>query len=160
MAPPPPVLAAAAACTVTVVCAAAVPPGPVQLIVNCVVLVNAGVVAVPEVVCVPLQPPPAVQPVAFVEAHVSVAAPPEATDGGLADSVTVGTATAVTATSTLCAVDPPAPLHVKVKVVSAARGAVVALPLVARAPDQPPLAMQFVAFVDDHCRVVELLVMT
>ena len=48
---------------------------------------------------------------------------------------------------------PPAPVHVKVKVVAVVRAVVVNVPAVALAPVQPPLAVQEVALVLDHVRV-------
>jgi hypothetical protein len=70
---------------------------------------------VPEVSSVPLQPPEAVQEVASVEDQVSVLLPPEETDVGLAERVTVGAGgDVITETDADCAADPPAPLQVRV----------------------------------------------
>ena len=44
----------------------------------------------PDVAFMPLQPPLAVQDVALVELHVRVEEPPDVTDGGDAEMVTVG----------------------------------------------------------------------
>ena len=61
----------------------------------------------------PLQPPEAVQDVAFVEDQVNVEVPPLATVLGLAVRVTVG-AGVVTETVADCAALPPAPVQVSV----------------------------------------------
>ena len=60
-----------------------------------------------------------------------------------------------TVTVVLCvaAVVPLAPLHVSVKVVVAPSAPVLALPLVGSLPDQPPEAVQLVAFVEDQFSV-------
>jgi len=57
-----------------------------------------------------------------------------------------------TVTVVLCVagVVPLAPLQVRVKVVVALNAPVLALPLVGSLPDQPPEAVQLVAFVDDQ----------
>ena len=62
----------------------------------------------------PVQPPLAVQEVAFVEDQVSVEAPPVVTDVGLAVSVSVGAGGGITVTVTLCDVVPPSPVHSRV----------------------------------------------
>jgi hypothetical protein len=62
--------------TVTVALAWVVPPDPVQLSVNVLATVIAPVLALPDVPCVPLQPPDAAQDVALVDDHVSVLALP------------------------------------------------------------------------------------
>src|SRR4051812_26952702 len=49
--------------------------------------------------------------------------------------------------------DPPAPVQLKLKVVVLAKAPVDCVPEVAMAPDQPPEAVQDVAFVEDHVRV-------
>jgi hypothetical protein len=86
-----------AAATETVADCAAEPPEPVQVNVYFVVAVSAPVFCEPLVASEPLQPPEAVQDVAFVEDHVKVDAPPLATELGEALSATVGAA-AVTLT--------------------------------------------------------------
>ena len=84
---------------------------------------------------------------ALVELHVSVDAPPLATDVGFAVSVTVGTGTTVTvAVATLLV--PPAPVQVSEYDVVAVRAPVLWLPLVASAPLQPPDAVHDVASVE------------
>jgi hypothetical protein len=90
-----------AAVTVTVALWVAGPPAPVQVSVNTVVAVTAGVFADPLVASAPLQPPEAVQDVAFVDDQVSADALPLATVLGFADSVMVG-AGVVTETVAVC----------------------------------------------------------
>jgi hypothetical protein len=58
--------------------------------VNFVVAVSADVVALPAAPCVPLQPPEALQDVAFVDDHVRAAVAPLLMVLGLAAKVTVG----------------------------------------------------------------------
>jgi hypothetical protein len=55
-----------------------------------VLAVSAPVDTLPLVACAPVQPPEAVQPVAFVELQVSVEDPPLPMFAGLALNVTVG----------------------------------------------------------------------
>ena len=62
----------------------------------------------------PLQPPVAVQLVAFVDDHASVVDPPLATEGGVAVNDTVGTGAGLTVIVTDCAAEPPEPLQVSV----------------------------------------------
>jgi len=69
---------------------AALPPGPVQVSVNCVALVRFGVLCEPLVASAPLQPPEAAQEAAFVDDQVSVDAAPLLTVLGFPVSVTVG----------------------------------------------------------------------
>jgi hypothetical protein len=59
---------------------------------------------------VPAHPPEAVHEVAFVEVQVSVVVPPEVTEGGLAERVTVAAGATVIATDTVALV-PPAPVQ-------------------------------------------------
>jgi hypothetical protein len=77
-----------------------------------VVVVNVVVEAVPPVGWLPLQPPEAVQLVAFVVLQVSVEVPPIGTSVGLAVNITVGSG--ITVTVTVCAPVPPVPVHVSV----------------------------------------------
>jgi hypothetical protein len=83
-----------------------------------------------------------------------------------APSVNVGaagtTVSAVAVRVTLAAVDgPPRLLHVSVYVCGpTAVGVIVSLPLVANAPLHAPAAVQLVALVEDHARVVELATAT
>lgn len=62
----------------------------------------------------PLQPPEAVQLVAFVEDHASIELPPEFTVVGFALKVTVGAAALPTVTVTFFDVVPPAPVQASV----------------------------------------------
>ena len=97
-----------AAVTVTVALWVAGPPAPVQVSVNTVVAVTAGVFADPLVASAPLQPPEAAQEVAFVDDQVSADALPLATVLGFADSVMVG-AGVVTETVAVCVALLPLP---------------------------------------------------
>jgi len=131
------------------VAGALVPPVPVQVSVYAVLVVNAPVFKVPLADFVPLQPPEAVQDVAFVELQVSVEVPPLAMVVGFAVSVAVGTGLAVTVTVAAAgALVPPAPEHVKEYAVVAVRAPVVFVPLAAIVPLQPPEAVHDVALVE------------
>ena len=99
--------------TVTVADCAAEPPSPVHASSYSVLLLSAPVDQVPLVAMGPLQPPEAVQAVAFCELHVKVAMPPLDTAAGEAVNVTVG-AGVVTTTSADCEEDPPTPAQVSV----------------------------------------------
>ena len=68
----------------------------------------------PEVACVPLHPPLAVQAVALVEDQVTVDGVPSVTEVGSKVTVTVGAGGAVAVTVALALALPPAPLHVNV----------------------------------------------
>lgn len=81
---------AAGAETVTVADCEAEPPAPVQVRVNFVVAVRADVVCEPAVASAPLQPPEAVQAVAFVEDQVNADVAPLLTVAGFAVRVTAG----------------------------------------------------------------------
>lgn len=110
--PPPPL---PLELTLTVALACAEPFTPVQLNAYAVVLVGE-TVALPLTAFDPVQPPEAVQAVAFVEAQVRVKLPPELILAGLADRLAVGAGvvTAVTVTVALTADEvPPAPLQLK-----------------------------------------------
>jgi hypothetical protein len=98
--------------TLTVADCAAEPPVPVQVRVNFVVAVRAGVVCEPAVASEPLQPPDAVQAVALVDDQVNAEVAPLLTVGGVAVRVTAG-AGVVTDTVDDCAALPPLPLHVR-----------------------------------------------
>ncbi len=99
--------------TVTVADWDAEPPAPLHVSVNVVVVVRAEVVRVPLVGSLPVQPPEALQEVAFVEDQVRVEVAPNATVLGLAEIVTAG-AGVVTETVAACTALPPAPVHVSV----------------------------------------------
>ena len=141
--------------TVTVVDCVAVPPEPVQLNVNVLVVVRAPVgTFVPEVDLVPDHAPLAVQLVAFVDDQVRALAFPETTVEGFAVSVTVG-AGGTTVTVVDWVAVPPAPVHASVYVLLLVRSPVgTLLPEVPMLPDQAPLAVQLVALVDDHVSVL------
>lgn len=133
----------------------AVPPGPVQLKVKVVITESGPVDWLPLVALAPAQPPSAVQLVALVVLQVSVAEPPPATIVGDAVSVTVGAEEAATETVTDWLPEPPGPAQVRVNVVVALSAPVDWLPLVARAPLQPPLAVQPVALVELQVSVAD-----
>ncbi len=134
--------------TVTVALDWPLPPAPVQTSVNTDVAVKAPVVAVPEVARLPVQPPDAVQAVAFVELQVSVAVDPLLTVVGDAASVTTGAGVAgVTVTVALADALPPAPVQLNAKVVVADNEPVDREPEVSLLPVQPLEAVQAVAFV-------------
>jgi hypothetical protein len=99
--------------TVTVADCDAEPPTPVQVRVNFVVAVRAGVVCEPAVASAPLQPPEAVQAVALDEDQVNADVAPLLTVAGFAVRVTAG-AGVVTDTVADCAALPPVPLQVRV----------------------------------------------
>jgi hypothetical protein len=63
-------------------------------------------------------------------------------------------------TVTCCVVDPPAPVQARVNVVVAVSGGLDSVPDGALVPVQPSEAVQDVALVDDHVRVVEKFVVT
>jgi hypothetical protein len=117
-----------------------------------VVLVRAPEVSVPEVALVPDQPFEAVQDVALVEDQLSVVELPLATRVGFAERDTVGRGgDTVTITETVW--DPPGPVQERLKVALVVRGPEDWLPEVALGPDQPPEAVQDVAFVEDQVSV-------
>jgi hypothetical protein len=107
------VIAGAKADTVTVADWVAEPPVPVQVSSNSVVLESALVDQVPLVATAPLQPPAAVQAVAFSELQVRLDLPPFATVAGVAPKVTAGVAV-VTMISADWEVEPPGPVQVRV----------------------------------------------
>jgi hypothetical protein len=102
-----------AAETVTVADCDAEPPAPVQVRVNFVVAVSAGVVCEPAVASEPLQPPEAVQAVALVDDQVNADVAPLFTVLGFAVNVTAG-AGVVTDTVADCAALPPLPVQLRV----------------------------------------------
>ena len=133
--------------TTTDALALAVPPAPVQASVKVVLAARAPETSLPLVALVPVQPPLAVQVVAFVDDHVRLVDEPVVTEVGFAVSVTVGNTGAVTVTDALADPEPPLPEHVSVKLVLAVSAAEFSVPLVAFAPVQPPEAVQDVALV-------------
>jgi len=92
----------------------------------------------------PLQPPDALQEVAFVLDQVSKEEAPEFTVLGVAVSVTTGAAPDIVTVAD-CVADPPAPVQVSSYSVVFVRVPVGQVPLVATLPCQPPEAVQAVA---------------
>jgi hypothetical protein len=107
----------------------------------------------PEVLFAPVQPPLAVQAVAFVLDQSRVTDDPVCTVAADEVSVTVGGVLTLTCTA-CCAGDPPLPEHANVNVVACVILVICWLPLVAFEPLQPPVATQEVAFVLLHVKVV------
>ncbi len=103
---------------------------------------------------VPDHAPEAVQDVALVAVQVRVELLPLATVLGLAAKLTVG-AGDVTDTVADCDALPPVPVQVMPYVVLAVSAPVDCEPLAALLPDQPPEAVQAVAFLDDQLNVAE-----
>jgi hypothetical protein len=106
---------------------------------------------------VPVQPPLAVQLLAFEVDQFKVVDPPATTVAGVAVSVTVGAGVTVggtTVTLTDWVADPPAPMQVKANEALLVSGPLDALPLIGLLPLQLPLAEHDVALLDDHVRVV------
>ena len=99
--------------TDTVADCEALPPAPVQFNVNVVLAFSVPVDCEPLIARFPLQPPLAVQAVAFVADHVRVEARPASIEEGIALNVTVGAA-ADAVTVVVCAALPPGPVHVSV----------------------------------------------
>jgi hypothetical protein len=100
--------------TVTVTDCEALPPGPVQVSVNSVVVVSTPVEVEPGVGRAPLQPPLALQVSASVEDHESVDEVLYGTVVGEADRVTLGVGGGLTLTVTLWLALPPSPVQVRV----------------------------------------------
>ena len=143
-----------AALTLTITDCMAVPPAPTQLSVNVLLAVSEPVEAVPEIALLPAHAPLAVQLVALVDDQVSVLALPVTTVVGFAASVTVGNVTTVAIAD--CAAVPPGPMQLRVNVRLEVSGPVDAVPESALLPLHPSLAVQLVAFVDDHVSVLAL----
>jgi hypothetical protein len=144
--------------TVTVAACAATPPAPVQLSVNVLSVVSDPVEAVPDAALLPVHAPLAVQLVALVDDQVSVLVSPLATLLGLALNATVGNGSTVNVVD--CTAVPPAPLQLSVNVLSVVREPVEADPVVALPPVHAPLAVQLVAFADDHVSMLALPLVT
>jgi len=90
------------------------PPAPEHVKPKSIPSARGPTCALPDVALVPLQPPEAVQLVAFVELQVSVGVPLVATEVGLAERVTVGAGVdppppPVTVTVADCCAEPPPP---------------------------------------------------
>jgi hypothetical protein len=142
--------------TVTFTDCVAEPVVPVQVSANEELAVCGPVDAVPAIGFAPLQLPEAAHAVALVDDHVSVAAVPDATDGGVTVNVTVGARLGgETPAITVSAAVPPAPLQVSVYAVEAISGPVDSAPMTLLAPLQPPDASQADAAVDDQARPAE-----
>jgi hypothetical protein len=108
--------------TVTL-CIALEPPVPEHWIENVVEARRLLIVSLPDVALFPLQPPEAVQPVAFVEDHVSCVLPPELTDIGFALNEPVGVGTGVGPGSVCSPSSPPQAARNSARVASAAKRA-------------------------------------
>jgi hypothetical protein len=145
-----------AATTVTLTVWLVEPPLPVQVSVYAEVTVSGPVVTVPAVPRSPLQAPEAVQAVASLDVQVSVDAWPEVTVGGLAERLTTGAPGLVdlTTTATVRAALPPGPAQVSVKSLEAESAALASLPLSGLLPLQAPEAVQPVASLALHTRLV------
>ena len=109
----------------------------------------------PLTLLAPDQAPEAVQEVALVDDHVSVALAPLVIALGPTLKLTVGSG-ALTETVADWAALPPGPVQVNVYVAFAVSAPVVCEPFTGSLPDQPPDAVQAVALADDQVRV-ELL---
>lgn len=97
----------------------------------------------------PLQPPEAAHAVAFVLVQLRLEEPPAVTLAGFAANVSVGAGGVPTLTVTLAiGLVPPAPVHWSENRVVAVRLEIVSFPDALFAPDQPPEAVQPVAFVE------------
>jgi hypothetical protein len=131
-----------------------VPPAPVQLRLNVLVVVKAPVDWVPETALLPDQAPDAVQDVALVEDQVSVEDPPLATEVGFAETDTVGAGVeAVILTCAEALPVPPAPVQLRLNVLAVVKAPVDCVPETALVPDQAPDAVQDVALVEDQASV-------
>lgn len=142
--------------TVTVTVRSVAPPRPVHSSTKLVVAFRTGVCWLPDVAFAPDQPPVAAHAVAFVELHVSVERAPLVTVVGLAEKVTPGAASKLTATVRW--VVPPAPVHERLKLALPKKGPTLSLPWVLLAPGHPanpPLPVQLVALLVVHCRVAK-----
>jgi hypothetical protein len=121
------------------------------------VFVSAAVTSLPDVAFAPLQLPEAVQEVASVEVQVSVAVPLTLTVNGSALKLTVGAAGGgglpATVTVTLRLLEPPEPVHCKVKLLLALSIAVCSLPEGGLFPAHAPEAAHPVALLLDQVSV-------
>ena len=141
--------------TVTVTERAAEPPGPVQLKVKMVVAASVPVEVPPLLVGFdPLQPPLAVQALAFVVLQLSIATLPEVTTIGVEVSVMVG-AGEETVTVNDAVPMPPRPLQSSVKDDVLPSAVISSVPLVGLLPLHAPEAVHAVALVAFQSSVVE-----
>ncbi len=113
---------------------------------------SAPVAAEPLEASVPDHEPDAVQALALVDDQVSVVPFPLVTVLGLAVSETVG-AGWVTETVAVWLAVPPGPVQDRVKVELALSAPVLWVPLSGSAPDQPPDAVQALAWLADQVRL-------
>jgi hypothetical protein len=95
-----------------------------------------------------------VQALALLDDQLNIAEPPLLMVVGLTLRLTAG-AGVETLTVTDWLALPPGPLQVSMKVVVTLSGPVPALPLVGSPPDQPPEAVQLVAFVEDQLSIAD-----
>ncbi|HXF47571.1 MAG TPA: hypothetical protein VNK91_15780 [Burkholderiaceae bacterium] len=147
-----------AAFTFTVTDCVTVPPVPVHDIVKVLAAVRGPVDCEPDRAFAPDHAPDAAQAAAFVDVQFSVDAPPLGTVVGSARKESVGAGGGgelTTLTVTDCVAVPPGPAQVSENALVAPKGPVDAEPVVDRAPDQAPLAVQDAAFVEDHVSVAE-----
>jgi hypothetical protein len=101
----------------------------------------------PLIALLPVQPPEAVQAVALLDTQLKVVLPPLVMVLGLALMLTVALGVLLTVTVADCAALPPLPVQLSVYVALAVSAPVDWVPVTAFAPDQPPEAVQEVAFV-------------
>ena len=139
--------------TLTVALWLAVPPAPVQVSVKLVVVATGSVVWLPVKALPPLQPPDAVQLVAFDAFQLRVAVWPLVTVAGDAVSEIVGALGSTTLTVTVRPLLPSVPVQVRVKLVVAFRAGITSLPVTALLPLHPSAAVQAVAFDALHVSV-------
>lgn len=116
---------------------------------------SASVLSLPCIDREPVQPPLAVQAVAFVAVQDKSVDAPGATVLSVAVMDTVGAGAASTFTEAASDAVPPGPVQVSMKVVACVSVPVVSLPSSDFEPDQPSLATQAVAFVADQVNVVD-----
>lgn len=107
----------------------------------------------PEIGFVPVHAPEAVQEAALVLVQVSVEPPPEGTEVGFAVNVSVGAGLAARATVTDWPVEPPAPVHERLKVDVALITGDCSEPDAGLLPAHAPEAVQPVAFCELHVSV-------
>ncbi len=116
--------------------------------------VSAPVDCEPLTALVPDQPPVAVQAVALVADQLNTELLPLVTELGLALKVTVGAGLlTVTVADCVALLPAPAPVQVRPKFWLAVSAPVDCEPLSALLPDQPPVAVQAVAWVDDQLKL-------
>jgi hypothetical protein len=117
--------------------------------------------SLPETAFAPLQSPDATHEVVLVEDHVKSELPPEVTEVGFADNVSVGDGSAVTSTAVDWATVPPAPAQVIVYTyVPVVLKFKTNDPFMPRAPVHAPEAIHEVAFTENHDNVELLPIIT